>query len=148
MQGTASENIAIAGTVHKFTACCPTVAVHVLWDFTAGVDARNTAEIAKKNGVQIGSINPNLFQDQAYKFGSCTSPDESARSIDSCRDRKPIGFLTAVGVANHRRRRGDGRRDGQAEVERRGGRDGRVDHQRLADREAVVVPEIDKLLVG
>src|SRR5688572_21818562 len=77
---TIEDKLADAGTVHKFTGCTPTVAVHVLWDFTAGVDARNTADIARKNGVQIGSINPNLFQDQAYKFGSCTSPDESARS--------------------------------------------------------------------
>src|SRR5436190_3675474 len=61
---TIEDKLADAGTVHKFTGCCPTVAVHVLWDFTAGVDARNTADIAKKNGVQIGSINPNLFQDQ------------------------------------------------------------------------------------
>jgi L-rhamnose isomerase / sugar isomerase len=77
---TIEDKLADAGTVHKFTGCCPTVAVHVLWDFTAGVDARNTADIAKKNGVKIGSINPNLFQDQIYKFGSCCSPDEAARS--------------------------------------------------------------------
>ncbi len=76
---TIDEKLADAGTVHKFTGCCPTVAVHVLWDFTVGVDARATADLARKNGVKIGSINPNLFQDQQYKFGSCTSSDEQAR---------------------------------------------------------------------
>ncbi len=76
---TIDEKLADAGCVHKFTGCCPTVAVHVLWDFTVGVDARATADIARKNGVKIGSINPNLFQDQQYKFGSCCSSDEQAR---------------------------------------------------------------------
>ena len=67
---TIDEKLYDAGLVHKYTACCPTVAVHVLWDFSVGVDASATADIAKKNGVRIGSINPNLFQDQVYKFGS------------------------------------------------------------------------------
>jgi L-rhamnose isomerase/sugar isomerase len=44
-----------------------------------GVDATATADVAKKNGVRIGSINPNLFQDQVYKFGSVCHPDESVR---------------------------------------------------------------------
>src|SRR5437762_13382341 len=90
--GTIDEKLADAGTVHKFTGCCPTVAVHVLWDFSVGVDATQTARIAEKNGVRIGSINPNLFQDQVYKFGSATSPDEHAQSHEigraSCRERE------------------------------------------------------------
>ena len=71
--GTISEKLADAGVVHKYTGCCPTVAVHVLWDFSVGVDAQETARIAEKNGVRIGSINPNFFQDQVYKFGSVCS---------------------------------------------------------------------------
>src|SRR5215472_2753219 len=74
--GTIEEKLADAGTVHKYTGCCPTVAVHVLWDFSVGVDAAQTAQFARKQGVKIGSINPNLFQDQMYKFGSACSPDE------------------------------------------------------------------------
>ncbi|MGA2441212.1 MAG: TIM barrel protein, partial [Tepidisphaeraceae bacterium] len=38
-----------------------------------------TAAVAAKNGVRIGAINPNLFQDQVYKFGSVCNPDESVR---------------------------------------------------------------------
>src|SRR5579885_1135409 len=76
---TVDEKLADAGIVHKYTGCCPTVALHVLWDFSMGVDATETAEVAKKNGVRIGSINPNLFQDQMYKFGSAASPNEDAR---------------------------------------------------------------------
>ena len=76
---TIDEKLADAGTVHKFTGCCPTVAVHVLWDFSVGVDAQATADVAKKHGVKIGAINPNVFQDQVYKFGSVCSPDERAQ---------------------------------------------------------------------
>jgi len=76
---TIEEKLADAGTVNRYTGCCPSVAVHVLWDFSMGVDATATAAVAAKNGVRIGSINPNLFQDQMYKFGSVCSPDESAR---------------------------------------------------------------------
>lgn len=77
--GTIEEKLQDAGIVHKYTGCCPTVAVHVLWDFSVGTSATDTAELARKNGVRIGSINPNLFQDQIYKFGSVCSSDELAR---------------------------------------------------------------------
>src|SRR4051812_15990858 len=77
---TIDEKLADAGVVHKFTGCCPTVAVHVLWDFSMGVDAQATAKIAEKHGVKLGAINPNVFQDQVYKFGSVCSPDERARN--------------------------------------------------------------------
>jgi L-rhamnose isomerase / sugar isomerase len=77
---TIDEKLADAGVVHKFTGCCPSVAVHVLWDFSIGVDASATATVAQKHGVRIGAINPNLFQDQVYKFGSVCSSDERARN--------------------------------------------------------------------
>jgi L-rhamnose isomerase/sugar isomerase len=76
---TIEQKLADAGIVHRYTGCCPSVAVHVQWDFSVGVDASQTAALAAKNGVRIGSINPNLFQDQVYKFGSVCSPDERAR---------------------------------------------------------------------
>ncbi len=94
---TIEEKLQDAGIVHKYTGCCPTVAVHVLWDFTVGVDASATASVAEKNGVRIGAINPNVFQDQIYKFGSACSPDERARQhasnhvMDSIRIGKAVG---------------------------------------------------------
>ena len=94
---TIEEKLADAGVVNKFTGCCPTVAVHVLWDFSMGVDATATAKVAEKNGVRIGSVNPTLFEDQIYKFGSACSPDERARQhagrhvIDSIRIAKAVG---------------------------------------------------------
>ncbi len=74
------EKLADAGQVHKFTGCCPTVAVHVLWDFPNGIaDIPAAMKKAKDAGVQIGAINPNVFQDQIYKYGSLGNPDPAVR---------------------------------------------------------------------
>jgi L-rhamnose isomerase/sugar isomerase len=94
---TIEEKLYDAGLVHKYTGCCPSVAVHVLWDFSVGVDASQTAEIAKKNGVRIGSINPNLFQDQVYKFGSAGSADENARNRAHLHIQDSIALAKATG---------------------------------------------------
>ncbi len=77
---TMEEKLSDAGQVHHYTGCCPTVATHVLWDFPKGL--ASTAEVmasAKKAGVRIGSINPNVFQDQIYKNGSLGNPDPEIR---------------------------------------------------------------------
>jgi L-rhamnose isomerase/sugar isomerase len=77
---TTEEKFSDAGQVHKFTGCCPSVAVHVLWDFPNGV--RSIGEVkaaAEKHGVRVGAINPNVFQDQIYKYGSLGNPDPSVR---------------------------------------------------------------------
>jgi len=74
------EKFSDAGQVNKFTGCCPSVAVHVLWDFPEGT--RSIGEVkaaAEKHGVRIGAINPNVFQDQIYKHGSLGNPDPSVR---------------------------------------------------------------------
>src|SRR5215208_2710686 len=94
---TIEEKLADAGVVNKFTGCCPSVAVHVLWDFSMGVDATATAKVAHKHGVRIGSVNPTLFEDQIYKFGSVCSPDERARQHAGRHVSDSIRIARAVG---------------------------------------------------
>jgi len=78
---TTEEKLQDAGQVHHFTGCCPTVAVHVLWDFPKGTQSTaEVKELAAKYGVRTGAINPNVFQDQIYKHGSLGSPDPEARA--------------------------------------------------------------------
>jgi L-rhamnose isomerase/sugar isomerase len=77
---TLEEKFSDAGQVHALTGVCPTVALHVLWDLPEGL--RSAAEIARlsaRYGVRAGSINPNLFQDQEYKYGSFGNPDPAIR---------------------------------------------------------------------
>jgi L-rhamnose isomerase / sugar isomerase len=77
---TIDEKFSDAQQVHRHTGVCPTLALHVLWDLPNGVDdVDRIASLASQHGVQPGSINPNLFEDQIYKFGSFGNPDEVVR---------------------------------------------------------------------
>jgi L-rhamnose isomerase/sugar isomerase len=78
---TTEEKFSDAAQVHALTGVCPTVALHVLWDFPSGLESTaDVASFAQRYGVRPGSINPNLFQDQRYKFGSFGNPDASVRA--------------------------------------------------------------------
>ena len=78
---TIEEKFADAAQVHQLTGVCPTLALHVLWDLPRGIDdVRNIAALAMKYGIRPGSINPNLFEDQSYKFGSFGNPADSVRA--------------------------------------------------------------------
>jgi L-rhamnose isomerase/sugar isomerase len=77
---TIDDKLTDAALVHTLTGCCPTVAVHVLWDFAPGEDPRRVAERAHALGIRIGSINPNVFQDQEYKLGSVANHDPAIRA--------------------------------------------------------------------
>src|SRR6516162_11241828 len=74
------DKLADAGQVHAFTGFCSTVAVHVLWDLPENQSPSDIAKFAQKYGVRIGAINPNLFQDQIYKYGSLCNRDEGVRA--------------------------------------------------------------------
>lgn len=77
---TLEEKFADAGEVHRLTGCTPTVALHVLWDMPNGAsDASAVRTLEARYGVRAGSINPNLFQAQEYKFGSIANPDPEIR---------------------------------------------------------------------
>jgi L-rhamnose isomerase / sugar isomerase len=77
---TLEDKFTDAGQVHALTACCPTLALHVQWDLPNGVkDVPSVQELAEKYGVRPGSINPNVFQNQEYKYGSLGNPDASIR---------------------------------------------------------------------
>ena len=77
---TIEEKFSDAAQVHAVTGACSTLALHVQWDLPKGLeDAGKVKELAKKYGVSPGSINPNVFQDQEYKYGSVGNPDASIR---------------------------------------------------------------------
>ncbi|MCZ2154219.1 MAG: TIM barrel protein [Bryobacterales bacterium] len=94
---TTEEKLSDAGRVHAYTGCAPSVAVHVLWDCpegTASADALCRA--AAKHGVRIGAINPNVFEDQIYKYGSLANPDPHIRAeaMKHIEDSSEIGSRT------------------------------------------------------
>jgi L-rhamnose isomerase/sugar isomerase len=77
---TLEEKFADAAEVNRLTGVTPTMALHVLWDLPAGLkDVAEVKQLERRFGVQSGSINPNLFQDQEYKFGSLCNPAVAVR---------------------------------------------------------------------
>ncbi len=94
---TIEEKLSDAGQVHAVTGICPTVALHVLWDFPEGPQqADSVRSMAARYGVSIGAINPNLFQDQEYKYGSFGNPEAAVRrkAFDHCVDSVEIAKKT------------------------------------------------------
>ena len=71
------EKIADAAQVHRFTGAAPTVALHIPWD--AVDDYAGLASFAKDQGITLGTINANVFQDDDYMLGSITNPDPRIR---------------------------------------------------------------------
>jgi L-rhamnose isomerase / sugar isomerase len=78
---TIEEKFSDAGQVHALTGVCPSLALHVLWDFPEGLSSvEQVSALASRYGVRPGCINPNLFQDQTYKYGSFANPDAAIRA--------------------------------------------------------------------
>jgi L-rhamnose isomerase/sugar isomerase len=72
---TTSEKLDDAAMVHKMTGIAPTVAVHIPWDKPADDDYTAMRQYAEAQGIRIGAVNPNVFQDDEYKLGSFGNPD-------------------------------------------------------------------------
>ena len=91
---TIEEKFSDAAQVHAVTGACPSIALHVLWDFPHGLKSvGEISALANRYGIKPGSINPNLFQDQVYKYGSFGNPDEEIRrqALQHAKDSTKIG---------------------------------------------------------
>jgi L-rhamnose isomerase/sugar isomerase len=71
------EKLEDAAQVHSVTSVCPSVAIHIPWDKED--DWQAVKEYARQLGLRIGAVNPNLFQDDAYRFGSLCHFDKAVR---------------------------------------------------------------------
>jgi L-rhamnose isomerase/sugar isomerase len=76
------EKFSDAAQVHAVTGACPTLALHVQWDLPQGTKSTSDVEkLSAKFGIRPGSINPNIFQNQEYKYGSLGNPDPAIRKM-------------------------------------------------------------------
>src|SRR3954466_9317529 len=69
--------IADAATANRFTGCVPTVALHIPWDRVDRYE--DLVEFAAEQGIGLGSVNANTFQDEDYRLGSVCNPDPRIR---------------------------------------------------------------------
>lgn len=83
---TPQEKIADAAQVNRFTGVAPSVALHIPWDRVD--DYAALARHAADQGVRLGAINSNVFQDDDYMLGSVCHPEARVR-------RKAIDHLLA-----------------------------------------------------
>ncbi len=94
----AYEKVADAAQVHAFTGITPAVAVHVLWDRVP--DWADLQRHAVSKGIRIGAINPNLFTEPQYKFGSICNADAKIRraAVDNMKECVEIGKAVGSNV--------------------------------------------------
>jgi L-rhamnose isomerase/sugar isomerase len=71
------EKVSDAAQVHAHTGLAPTVALHIPWDKVENYE--DLAKHAEDEGVRLGTINSNTFQDEDYKLGSVTHRDDRIR---------------------------------------------------------------------
>jgi L-rhamnose isomerase/sugar isomerase len=92
------EKFADGGEIHRLTGATPQLALHVLWDLPNGLaDVPKIQGLMKEHNIGAGSINPNVFQELEYKFGSICNPSAEVRQkatqhlIDSVEIGKALG---------------------------------------------------------
>ena len=73
------EKLEDAGEVHRLTGIAPSVALHIPWDKPSDGDWGKVSSFATAHNIEIGAINPNVFQSDAYKLGSIAHPDKAVR---------------------------------------------------------------------
>jgi L-rhamnose isomerase/sugar isomerase len=71
------EKVADAAQVHRYTGVAPSVALHIPWDKVD--DYAVLAAAAKEQGITVGTVNANVFQDDDYRLGSLANPDPRVR---------------------------------------------------------------------
>ncbi len=95
---TIEEKFADAAEVNRLTGVTPTLALHVLWDLPRGeADVPAVRDLEGRYGIKAGSINPNLFQDQEYKYGSLCNPSAVVRGQALAHMLNSIEIAKAVG---------------------------------------------------
>jgi len=71
------EKVSDAAVVARYTGSVPSVALHIPWDKVDDYD--KLATHAANEGIALGTINSNVFQDDDYMLGSVTNPDPRIR---------------------------------------------------------------------
>lgn len=76
---TTRQKLNDAAMVHKMTGIAPSVALHIPWDTPEDGDYQAMRQYAEMQGIRLGAINPNVFQDYEYMLGSIANPDQAVQ---------------------------------------------------------------------
>ena len=89
------EKISDAAQVHRLTGMAPRVSLHIPWDLVDDFDTLRAH--AQSEGVEIGAINSNLFQDEDYRFGSLAHVDKRIRDKAIAHHGQCVDVMRATG---------------------------------------------------
>jgi L-rhamnose isomerase/sugar isomerase len=67
--------------IQRVLGVCPVMASHVCWDKTEDGRYAPVREYAQEKGLRIGTLHPNTFLGQEYRFGSICSPQPETREM-------------------------------------------------------------------
>jgi L-rhamnose isomerase/sugar isomerase len=115
---TIQEKLADAAQVNLYTGLSPKVALHYPWDKVddwAGLKA-----YAADLGVELGTVNSNTFQDEAYKFGSLAHNDPKVRRMAIDHHLECLEIMSEIGSTDLKIWLADGTNyPGQGDIRRR-----------------------------
>ena len=95
--------------IQRCLGVTPVMATHVLWDKTEDGNYLPVKQYAEEKGMRLGTLHPNTFSGQEFRFGSICSPIEEVRAhtkahFEDCvriareLDCKTIGMWVADGT--------------------------------------------------
>ena len=115
---TIQEKLADAAQVNLYTGLSPKVALHYPWDKVEDWSALQA--YAADLGVELGTVNSNTFQDEAYKFGSLAHNDPKVRQMAIDHHLECLGIMTEIGSQDLKIWLADGSNyPGQGDIRRR-----------------------------
>src|SRR3954462_11886246 len=91
------EKLDDAAEVHRLTGTAGRVALHFPWDAVEDYDELRSA--IESRGLQVGPVNPNLFEAPGYKLGSVTHPDAAVRDKAVAHMLECVEIATALGAS-------------------------------------------------
>jgi L-rhamnose isomerase/sugar isomerase len=89
------EKIADAAQVHRYTGVAPAVSLHIPWDRVD--DYAALAAYARAQGVRLGVINANTFQDGDFRLGSVCHADPAVRAKAVAHLHECVDIMDATG---------------------------------------------------
>jgi L-rhamnose isomerase/sugar isomerase len=91
------ERVDDAAEVHRLTGTAGAVALHFPWD--AVEDYEHLREYIEASGLNVGAVNPNLFEDPDYKLGSLANPDAGVRDMAVAHLLECVDVAAALGAS-------------------------------------------------
>lgn len=95
---TVFEKFEDAAQAQKYTGIAPAVAIHIPWDILE--DWNQLKDYAASVGLSVGAVNPNVFQDYDYRFGSLGSAQAGVRKRAMDHMIECVDVMNTVGSPN------------------------------------------------